>query len=217
MSDSAATVLAILLGFGIGSVPPAVLIGRLWGVDVLHEGSRNPGVSNVELLAGRTAAVLTFLSDLAIGLFVVAVPLWAAGAQGVAVAAALGTMAGRAWSPWLGGSGGRGQMLIIGMGLGLVPWVAAVYLAVYAFFAVVKGMGLGGLVNLIVLVPATALLYPFEWAMTFAIGVAVIGILRRLQGSPDGGGHSLAQRLLHDREREPDASVGSAEPSSAGA
>jgi glycerol-3-phosphate acyltransferase PlsY len=192
---------ALAVGFVVGSVPPAIPIGKAFGVDVRRQGTGNPGVSNVNDLAGGFAAFLTFLADLAVGLTVVLIPASSGLSPWVGAAAGVGAMAGRAWSPWLGGAGGRGQMLALGMTLALMPWAGLVYLAIYTVGAVTRQMGAAGLVNLIVLVPSSLIFYEDEWAVTFALAICLIGVIRRLQGSPDGGAHSLWQRLVHDRER----------------
>ncbi|MCC7078759.1 MAG: glycerol-3-phosphate acyltransferase [Acidimicrobiia bacterium] len=210
MSMQAEALLALAAGFLVGSVPPAIPIGRAWGVDVCREGTGNPGVSNVNELAGGFAAFLTFAADLVIGAGVVLVPTWLGFSPWVGAAAGVGTMAGRAWAPWLGGSGGRGQMLALAMSLGLVPWAGAVYVTVYAIGAASKQMGLAGLVNLVILVPSTAILYGDDWAVAFGVSICLIGIVRRLQGSPDGREYSLVQRLLHDRERPPEGTQAAA-------
>lgn len=53
--------------FLLGSIPFAVLIGRLAGVDVLTQGSRNPGASNVYRLAGPFYGICVFATDIGKG------------------------------------------------------------------------------------------------------------------------------------------------------
>jgi glycerol-3-phosphate acyltransferase PlsY len=47
----------------LGTFPTAVLVARQRGHDVLHEGSGNPGATNVYRLAGRRAAGTVFVGD----------------------------------------------------------------------------------------------------------------------------------------------------------
>lgn len=191
-----------------GSVPPAVVVGRLWGVDVTGRGTTNPGTANVHDLAGMLPAVLTFFLDTGIGVLTVVVPRLTGATQTAAVACAVGAVAGRAWSPWLHWRGGRAQALILASALVLVPRAAAVLLAVYAVGAAFRILALAGLVNLVVLPVACGFFYRSAWAVAYGCGVMVVAVARRLQGSPDGRPRSLAQRLLYDRERRP----GQAEP-----
>lgn len=69
---------ALVLGYLIGSILPAVLVARLSGVDIRAIGTRNPGATNTwsELGPVRGAIVLVF--DLAKGLLA----MWAASAIG---------------------------------------------------------------------------------------------------------------------------------------
>ncbi len=62
-------VLAILTiaAYCLGNFPSAILVGRAAGRDVLHEGSGNPGASNVFRLLGWRAGVAVFALDLAKG------------------------------------------------------------------------------------------------------------------------------------------------------
>jgi acyl phosphate:glycerol-3-phosphate acyltransferase len=51
----------------LGTFPSAVLVGRAHGHDVMHEGSGNPGASNVARLAGWRAGALVLVLDFAKG------------------------------------------------------------------------------------------------------------------------------------------------------
>ena len=123
----------------LGSIPFGVLIGRARGVNILAEGSRNPGASNVTRLLGKPLGIFCFFLDMAKG----AIPVITAGAMfdllgdrpasldpavavltptemwlwlAVACAAVLGHMR----SPWLGFRGGKG--VATGFGSMVVMW-----------------------------------------------------------------------------------------------
>ncbi len=51
----------------LGTFPSALLVARAHGHDVLHEGSGNPGASNVARLVGWRAGALVLLCDFAKG------------------------------------------------------------------------------------------------------------------------------------------------------
>ena len=86
---------AALAGYAVGSVPTAVWLGRLWGVDLLGDGSGNPGANNARRLGGHTLAVLVLIIEITKGLVAVLVGLAIGGqAAGLAVrTAALETLA----------------------------------------------------------------------------------------------------------------------------
>jgi glycerol-3-phosphate acyltransferase PlsY len=45
--------LTLLLAYGLGSIPTAVIVGKILGVDVRRDGSGNPGAANLARLSGR--------------------------------------------------------------------------------------------------------------------------------------------------------------------
>ena len=62
-----ATVLAIVIGYFLGSLPIAALLSRRAGVDIFEVGTGLPGASNVMRNVGRAPAVLVLLGDMAKG------------------------------------------------------------------------------------------------------------------------------------------------------
>ena len=52
-----------LLGYLLGSVNFAVLVAKKHGVDILKEGSGNPGATNVKRLLGKGPGNLVFALD----------------------------------------------------------------------------------------------------------------------------------------------------------
>ena len=60
-----------LLGYLIGSVNFAVLIAKKHGVDILKEGSGNPGATNVLRSGNKKAALFTLIGDALKGYFAV--------------------------------------------------------------------------------------------------------------------------------------------------
>jgi glycerol-3-phosphate acyltransferase PlsY len=131
-------VLALLLGYLIGSIPFGLLLVRAAGKgDVRAVGSGNIGTTNVLRAAGKGLAVATLLLDAAKG----AVPVLLADMQwggGVASQyAAAGAFFGHCFPLWLRFHGGKGVATLIGIGLALhwtiglaivVVWLASVKL-----------------------------------------------------------------------------------------
>lgn len=61
---SALEIIAVaLVGYLIGSISFAYLIARRHGVDILREGSGNPGATNVKRVIGKRAGNLCFVLD----------------------------------------------------------------------------------------------------------------------------------------------------------
>jgi acyl phosphate:glycerol-3-phosphate acyltransferase len=139
---------AALAGYLIGSVPTAVWLGRLWGVDLLHGGSGNPGANNARRLGGYTLAVLVLIIEIAKGLAAVVVGL-VIGGEGAALAAGLGAVAGNVYNVWHRFEGGKGLGICGGVILGLWPAVFPFVVVTLALAsALTRSTGLGSLVTL---------------------------------------------------------------------
>jgi acyl phosphate:glycerol-3-phosphate acyltransferase len=74
--------LLLPLAYLLGAFPTAALVARATGHDILTEGSRNPGASNVYRLAGWKAGLIVFLGDFAKGAIPSAVGLVLDGHRG---------------------------------------------------------------------------------------------------------------------------------------
>ena len=55
---------SILLGYLLGSLSPAYLVGRVRGYDVRRSGSGNAGASNTVIMAGKGMGLLVALADI---------------------------------------------------------------------------------------------------------------------------------------------------------
>jgi glycerol-3-phosphate acyltransferase PlsY len=132
----------VVLSFLIGSIPTGLLIARGKGIDLRNIGSGNIGATNVLRAAGKNAALLTLIGDIAKG----AVPLiiykvlyvWCrigdagppmplpipdsqAAAEGLL---GLASIAGHDFSFLLKGRGGKGVATSLGVLIVLSPYVA---------------------------------------------------------------------------------------------
>ncbi|MGH8948033.1 MAG: glycerol-3-phosphate acyltransferase [Acidimicrobiia bacterium] len=140
--------LATLAGYMIGTVPTAVWLGRLWGVDLLRDGTGNPGANNARRLGGHTLALLVLIIEIAKGLAAVVVGL-VIGGEVAALAAGIGAVAGNVFNVWHRFKGGKGLGICGGVILGLWP---AVFPFVVLTLALASGLtrstGLGSLVTL---------------------------------------------------------------------
>ena len=223
-------VIGLLLGaYVLGAIPFVYLLGRLSGVDLRDEGSRNVGGTNLFRTVGPLTGVVGAGLDIGKGL----APVLAARAlefnDGVAGLAAIAAVVGQCWPIFLRFRGGRGISVVAGAVVAFSPLTFA--LAVLPAFA-----GLGAYVVMrqrqhrdvaavfgkeskdsrtvplfmlvsVVLLPlaATAVGEPSTIALTFA-ALSLIIILRRLtaelrqdRGSPIPLFTRLRNRFLYDR------------------
>ncbi len=157
--------LYILTAYLIGSVNFAVLVGKSYGVDILKEGSGNPGATNVKRVLGKGAGNLVFGLDVfkgVIGTFLPFFLIWclntqwdgsmedfqkalnAPNADIIFITSFVGTLIGHCYSAFLGFKGGKGVASTIGglciilpipILVGVVIWVIAFYSTKYVSVA----------------------------------------------------------------------------------
>lgn len=115
---------AIVIGYLIGSIPSAYVVGRLVaGIDVRVEGEGNVGARNVFHTVGRGWGVLVFAADFTKGLAVAVLFLGSPDSHlWLATTAAL---AGHCLPVWIRFVGGKGLATAGGVAVALMPWAAA--------------------------------------------------------------------------------------------
>ncbi|MBA3531259.1 MAG: glycerol-3-phosphate 1-O-acyltransferase PlsY [Ardenticatenales bacterium] len=117
--------LAALLGYFFGAFPTGYIAGRMIGhVDVREMGSGRTGGTNVLRSAGRNAAIVTIVGDIAKGALAVIVArlIWDGDPMAAALAAIFSVI-GHNYSVFLKFKGGAGTMTAAGALLALHPVV----------------------------------------------------------------------------------------------
>ena len=131
--------LAVIVAYGIGSIPFGWLVARLAkGIDIRSVGSGNIGATNVARTLGKSWGLLVLLLDVLKGL----VPTWflpwlAAGSANASfrhlqVCCGLAAIVGHMFPCWLGFRGGKGVATALGVVLVLNPPATAIAFAVFA-------------------------------------------------------------------------------------
>ena len=152
------SVLPILVGYGVGSLPLGYLVAsRIKGIDLRRVGSGNVGATNVYRNAGLLTAIIVVLVDVAKGASSVffAVRL----TTGVAdpVAAGVAAVVGHIYPVWLRFHGGKGVATACGVFWMLAPLATAVSAAVFVLtVGLTRYVSLGSIV-------ATVALPPLAW------------------------------------------------------
>ncbi|MCV6586684.1 MAG: glycerol-3-phosphate 1-O-acyltransferase PlsY [Marinibacterium sp.] len=121
-SSASMILLALCLGYGLGSVPFGMVLTRIMGLGNLRDiGSGNIGATNVLRTGNKLAAALTLLLDAAKGAVVVVI-LRGFGADALALQlGALAAMLGHCFPVWLGFRGGKGVATFLGLWL-VLAW-----------------------------------------------------------------------------------------------
>jgi glycerol-3-phosphate acyltransferase PlsY len=129
-----ATAVAVVVGYLLGSVPVAVLVGRAHRFDPRAVGDRNPGWWNVREHLGTRGAAPVLVGDTAKGVLAAAVAVAVApgGAWGVGCAGVGAAMVGHAWPVFAGFRGGRSILTFAGGMCVLSPMAALPAVALFA-------------------------------------------------------------------------------------
>ena len=166
------TVLPILLGYSLGSLPLGYLVAnRTKGIDLRRVGSGNVGAANVYRTAGFGTAIIVVLVDIAKGAS--SVFFAARLATGVAdpVAAGVAAVIGHVYPVWLRFHGGKGVATACGVFWMLAPLATAISATLFVLAVwLTRYVSLGSMI-------ATAALPPLAWLtekpMPVVVGASV--------------------------------------------
>ena len=195
-----------IIGYLLGSIPCGLLIGKRFAkTDIRQVGSGKTGMTNVMRVAGKKAAALSLVLDIAKGAVAVLIAgvifrdytqakevpfTWIGSAK---VLAAMAAIAGHNWSIFLRFKGGRGVATFMG-GLLALYWPAAAIggICVLGIGFRTKYMSLGsiiGAVSAFILIMSlhilrvdffTILRYPpFEYVIFSMVGAIFIYVIHR--------------------------------------
>ena len=188
-------VLALVIGYLLGSIPAAAIVARRHGVDLHRTGDGNPGAWNaLEQLGGRRAWP-AFAGDGAKGLAAGAAGLalggWWVGWTGVAAA-----MVGHALPLFSGGRGGKAVMCFVGGAFALAPIAALACVPVAALAAALRGLAGGARAGVFAFPVIQLATGPVERVAGTGILMTMIGALFMLRRRRPGhaSGASAAER-----------------------
>ena len=180
MSGIVATSIAIVLAYLLGSIPFAIIVSRIAGLeDPRSFGSGNPGATNVLRSGNKGAAAATLFLDAFKGwlaVWLAADFAWRFGIEDNGVAAvALAVFVGHLYPVFFGFKGGKGVATAFGVLLAIAWWLGlatALTWVVIAFF--LRYSSLAALI--------AALFAPFYYALLvgfdgYAVAILVMSVL----------------------------------------
>lgn len=133
-SSAGALLIALLVGYLLGSIPFGLILTRLAGLgDVRSIGSGNIGATNVLRTGNKKLAAATLLLDMAKGLLAVLIGKFYGLEAGIL--AGIGAFLGHCFPIWLKFKGGKGVAAFVGIIAGLVWQAALVFVAVWLITA----------------------------------------------------------------------------------
>lgn len=143
------TVIAIIIGYLLGSIPSAYIAGRLKkGVDIREVGGGNMGALNVIREMGWSAGSLVLFADIVKGVLAVLVARWLGLSLPWILVAGFAAVAGHNWPIFLKFKGGKGGATLMGVLLALVPLEFLSAFVITAIVVIITsnpalGMGIG--------------------------------------------------------------------------
>ena len=150
------TLIVIIIGYFLGSIPTAYIVTRLkTGKDIRKLGGGNVGGLNTLKEVGLIPAIIVTLIDISKGAAVVAITHWALRLdRPYVLLAAIATIIGHNWMVWLKFNGGKGMGASIGvlviimpiygysLGLAIFSVIVAIPLLLTSNIALSMGLGL---------------------------------------------------------------------------
>jgi glycerol-3-phosphate acyltransferase PlsY len=170
--------LVALGSFLVGSIPFGLIVGRaFYGSDIRGAGSGNIGAANALRTYGRGAGIAVLILDALKGALPTAIELHLAG-DGAGATAALFTVLGHCYSPWLRYRGGKGVATWLGALCALSGLAGLTFAVVWlAVVARARVASLGSLVATIVSAVVLLLAYPRIGAIALAVVLVTIVIV----------------------------------------
>ena len=117
-------ILAAAVGYLLGSLNSALIVGKFYGVDIRQSGSGNAGMTNTMRILGKKAALFVLLGDVAKGLLAYAAGYFICGGQLGGMFAGTAAIIGHIWPVYFGFKGGKGVLTTLAV-LFMLDWRAA--------------------------------------------------------------------------------------------
>src|SRR3954469_8564584 len=135
-------VLAVIVGYLLGSIPCSLLVARRYGINLYETADGNPGAWNALEQLGARRAWPAFVGDALKALLAGLIGRWL-GDWWTGYAAVAAAMVGHAFPVWTGFRGGKAVMAFVGGAFALSPLAAAVCLALCAAVTVAHSFAWG--------------------------------------------------------------------------
>ncbi|MCL2197616.1 MAG: glycerol-3-phosphate 1-O-acyltransferase PlsY [Defluviitaleaceae bacterium] len=155
--------IALLIGYVIGTIQTAYYVGRLHGIDIRDHGSKSAGMTNVTRTLGKKMGAVVFLVDICkcFAAFIIATLLFGGDGDFPGIYAGIGTVLGHCFPVLLKFRGGKGVACALALILmnGWLPAIIAFSFGV-VIVAVTRYISLASLVITLV-TPILMLIFGF--------------------------------------------------------
>jgi len=163
-------IIAIILGYLLGSVPMGVLVTRISGLgDLRRVGSGNIGATNVMRVGGLRLAGLVWLLDMAKAILAVFIGR-AFGGDVLGAWCGFAAVIGHCFPIWLRFHGGKGVSCLFGVMLAINPLLFIICGIEWLVVALISGYSSLGALTVFLIAPIVG------FAISGKIGLAILGI-----------------------------------------
>jgi glycerol-3-phosphate acyltransferase PlsY len=167
-------VIAVAVGYLLGSLPFGYWAGRLRGIDLRLAGSGNTGATNAMRVLGLKIGLPVMGLDIGKGVAAVVIARGLSDNHLVPVLAAAAAVAGHMYPLFLGFRGGKGVATGAGTALALVPWIGVFAFVVWLSVSLATRYVSVGSVVAAVAYPAAAFVSAQPWPVRlFALGTGM--------------------------------------------
>lgn len=168
-------IVAIVLGYLLGSIPFAYIAGRLVkGIDIRTVGTKNMGAHNVMLEVGRLVGIAVLILDAGKGALPVLAAHWLDLPDWAALLAGIAAVLGHNFPIFLGFDDGRGMATSVGIVLALLPKEALIALPVLGvlYILITHSISFSAIVSF-----ALLSLLAWRWEMSLALKLSPLALL----------------------------------------
>jgi glycerol-3-phosphate acyltransferase PlsY len=197
------SLLAIPIGYLIGSLPFSFIVGWLWNrSNIIEEGDGHISATAVYRRAGIIPFIIVLLLDIGKGICAIQVACLMTSALWVILAAGIATVIGHCWSLYLRFMGGLGATVMYGVMAAVNIWVFLIaIMATMIFFLITKKSGIATILFVVV----SAVLLPMftHDILTFLFPLILLMMqqLKRLQMVRSGADSRYRNEFYDDFRR----------------
>ena len=170
MTSLVKIIITAIVSYFVGSVSPAILLGKARGINIKKEGSGNAGTTNVLRVMGGKAALITLTVDILKGVLPALIFASVFGSDTYGYIACIAAIFGHVFPIYYGFKGGKGVAVAFGGLLG-VNWKIALLclLTVVVFTLISKRMSVGSIAG-----AASAIIYALIFEKSFLIYIIIM-------------------------------------------
>lgn len=150
MSTLPAALIAVVVGYLLGSIPTGMIVARVYrNVDLTAYGSGRTGATNVLRTLGRGAASIAFGGDFLKGALAVALIKFVIAPENawIEMIAAVAAVVGHTYSVFIGFKGGRGVVTGFGASVVAAPVIVIAFVIGIVLIALTRYVSLGSVVG----------------------------------------------------------------------